>query len=458
MSKTIRNKTTSERGGFATVGQRRMKYGTNVLVMCTAALVIAAMVNFVAYKKHWRKDMAMVGSYQPSERTKRIIDKMKGKVTLTSVYTSDEEEYSREKYLPPVEDYCEELQQYAPNKIQVEHLTNDTQKAALLNRIQSKYGTQTKVYVDLIDRFDAFAGSAEPGKAPATQPAMPQLQQGLQELGTVLNAKDSYLGLFPQMADVETKLSKAIDVLTATPSAVRQLTKSGGIPRYGEAKDKISKALTSVHDALAAGQKSLKEIEEVSQAPNEEFFRTVSQRMADLNKLMESVQATVGEPSERELPADTTAALQAYVRQAQKLVTAVNEEAGKEEALVEKYPAIGQMSNWLVQQRMGIIQQVVPLPSLLRTVSQEEANVRGQVRNLLASLDKVAPDEVAGAVRRAPPGHRRAHEGHAVCGLADRQGRRHAGQDRRGQCGTAESQQGRRVGGDYHPSHRRNEG
>lgn len=402
MSTTIQNKqATSSQGGFSTVGQRRIKYGTNVLIMCIAALVIVALVNLVSFRKHWRKDMAAVGSFEPSERTKRIIDDIKGKISLTSVYTSTQEENSRDKYLPAVEDYCEELQQYAPGKIDVEHVANDAQKAALLARIQGKYSTQAKAYADLIDEYDTFAGGTkEQGKVPTTQPALPQMRQALAELSAALNGKDSYLGSFPQMADTEAKLSKAIENLSNAPAEMKRLTKSGGIPRYAEARDKIKQTLDSLRDTLAGGAKSIKNIAEVSQATGEEFFTTAPQRMEQMNALMVQLQDTIGKPEDRDLPADTREALQAYARESQKLATWLNEEAGKEEALAKKYPAIADMPNWLVQQNMGIIQQIIPLPGLLRSISEQQTNVRQQVREMLAAKQAIAPDELAGAIRK----------------------------------------------------------
>lgn len=399
MSTTIQNnQAASGQGGFATTGARRIKYGTNVLIMCIAALVILAMVNFVAFRKHWRKDMAAAGSYQPSERTKRILDQVKGKVSLTSVYTSTQEESSRDKYLPAVEDYCQELQQCAPAKIDVEHVTNDTQKQTLLGRIQGKYSTQAKAFSDLIDQFDAFAGVKDQGKAPATQPALPQLRQALTELSTALNIQDSYLGSFPQVADVEAKLTKTLETLANTPAEIKRLTKSGGIPRYGEARDKINQSLDALRETLAAGQKGLKEISEVSQAANEEFFRTAPQRMSQMDQMMQTLQDTVGKSEDRDLPADTRAALQAYAKESQQIAIWLNEEAGKQEALVKKYPAIGEMSNWLVRQDMGIIQQVIPLPVLMRSMADQQMNVRQQIREILTA--QIAPDEIAGAIRK----------------------------------------------------------
>src|SRR5512137_1579278 len=145
MSVTTQNqkkKSAMSKDGFTTVSQRRLRYGTNVLIMCLAALVIVVFLNVIAFKKHWRKDMAVAGVYQPSDRTKRIVDSAKGQVTLTSVYTGRDEENSRDKYFPAVQDFLQELQLYAPGKVKVAHVSTDAGKAELLARVQGKYSGQ----------------------------------------------------------------------------------------------------------------------------------------------------------------------------------------------------------------------------------------------------------------------------------------------------------------------------
>lgn len=401
MSAMNQNKqTTDRRGGFSTTGARRIKYGTNVLIMCIAALVILAMVNFVSFRKYWRKDMAAAGTFQPSERTKRILDQVKDKVVLTTVYTSTQDETSRENYLPTVEDYCQELEQLAPGRVDIEHVASDAQKAALLARIQGKYSAPAQAYTDRIEQFVGFAGTTETGKVPATQPALPQLQQAVAELSAALDGKESYLGSFPQIAGVEAKLTKEIETLTNTPAELKRLTRSGGIPRYGDARDKISQTLDALQQTLSEGQKAIQDIAAVSQAGSEEFFQTAAPRMAEMGQLLESLQATVGKSEDRDLPPDSKAALQAYAREAQRVALFLNEEAGKQEALAKKFPAIAEMPNWLVRQDMGVVQQVIPLPTLLRSMAEQQMNVRLQIRELLSPQQAIAADELAGAIRK----------------------------------------------------------
>ncbi len=386
----------SEQSGFTTAGQRRLRYGTNVLIMCLAALVAVIFLNVITFKKHWRKDMAVAGVYQPSDRTKRIVDQVKGQITLTSVYTGRDEENSRDKYFPAVQDYLQELQLYAPAKVKVAHVNSDGAKAELLGRIQGKYSGQAKEYKAVIDDFTRFVNEAKAPQGPtATQPSA---QQSLLELNTALGNEQSYLAGFPQVADLQAKLTKDLQALTDAQDEVKRLTKGTGMPRYTEARDKITKTLDQLKETLTAGQKDLQSVSAVSRAGSEDFFKTAAQRMQQMMQAVKAVQDTVGQVKDAGLPEDPKAAMQGWAKEAQKTSNLLSDEAGREEDLAKKYPAIEEMPNWLVRQRTGIIEQVIPLPALLRQIAEQETSLRAQVRQILTKTD-VPADQIAGVVR-----------------------------------------------------------
>lgn len=396
-TQTPSKKTTMKDSGFTTVGQRRLKYGTNVLIMCLAALVIVVFLNVISFKKHIRKDLAVAGVYQPSDRTKRIIDSAKGQITLTSVYTGRDEENSREKYFPAVEDYLQELHLYAPGKVKVAHVNSDAGKAELLARIQGKYSGQASDYMKLIDDFNAFAAEANATQgATATQPALRQSQI---ELTTALSGEMSYLAGFPQVADLQAKLTQHLQNLTDTQDEVKRLTKGTGMPRYTEARDRISKTLDDLKETLTAGQKDLQSIAEISQAGSDAFFADIAERMQQMMQMVRAVQATVGDVQDANLPEDPRAAMQAWAREATKASNWLNEEASRQEDFAKKYPAVAEMPNWLARLRTGIIEQVMPLPDLIRVqITEPQASLRQQVRQILA-MDNVPADRIAAVVR-----------------------------------------------------------
>ncbi len=386
-----------QKNGFTTASQRRLKYGTNVLIMCLAALVVVIFLNVISFKKHYRKDLAVAGVYQPSDRTKRIVQAAKGPVTLTSVYTGRDEENSRDKYFPAVQDFLQELSLYAPAKVKVEHVSTDAAKAELLARIQGKYSGQAKEYKSLIDDFGTFSTDISAVQnAPATQPA---LKQSLLEISAALNAENAYLAGFPQVADLQAKLTRNLQTIADGQDEIKRLTKASGMPRYSEAKDKITQLLDQLKETVTTGQKDLQSIADLSRAGSDEFFKTAPARMQQMMDLVKAVQATVGDPQDTNLPTDPHAAMQAYAQQAQKASTWLHEEATRQEDLAKKYPAVGEMPNWLAKVRSGIVEQVVPLPVLVRSqIADEQTNLRQQVRQILQMSD-VPADRIAAVIR-----------------------------------------------------------
>ncbi len=399
MSKTIqepKDTATNRHEGFATAGQRRMKYGTNVLIMCLAALAVVIFLNVITFKKHWRRDLATAGVSQPSDRTKRVVDQLEKPVTLTTVYTGIGQENDREKYFPAVEDFLRELSLYAPGKVKISHVRSDAAKAELLARVQTSSSGQAGQYRDLIDEFDRFVAAATDTQAPASQPS---LRQSELALTAALGAENGYLADFPQAADLQVKLTRDLQTLGDARDEVRRLVTATGLPRYTEAKDKIRETLDQMRLTLDAGQQDLASIAKMSQAAGDEFFQDVSERMDEMVAKVREVQDTVGLPEDQGLPEDPRAALQAYAKETIRTALYLNNEARRQEDLAGKYPALTEMPSWLARIQGGVIEQVVPLPSLVRQIAGEQMSLRDQVRNVLA-MDNIAADRIAGVVRQ----------------------------------------------------------
>ena len=280
MSKAKQTKTSTEkadRGAFTTAAHRRLVFGTNVALMCVAALLIVIFLNYISFHKHWRKDMAVAGVFQPSDRTKRIVDKVEDTIRLTSIYTSDQEETSRDKYFPAVQDYCGELVLYAPDTVEVQHITKESEKANLLAEIQRKYGSQTETYGKAVGEFGSWV-----------QQSVNTLSRNIDDLAGVLDSQ-GYLSQFPQSADLHARLRKHLKDLAETQQKVEELTTAVGLPRYQEAKSKITDLLDQMKGTLTAGKDSLLQIASLTDAAGpggEEFFKTAGERMQQMLKLL----------------------------------------------------------------------------------------------------------------------------------------------------------------------------
>ena len=95
---------------------RRIRIGFNVLAQIVLVLFLAAMVNSIAFKHYARWDFSRDQKYVLSDKTKRFLDTLKGKMRLTI-------------FFPPgtpittdVQNLLTEYQYAGKGKIDVEHI------------------------------------------------------------------------------------------------------------------------------------------------------------------------------------------------------------------------------------------------------------------------------------------------------------------------------------------------
>src|SRR4051794_16651889 len=101
-------------------GSRKIMIGLNVTVMILLATAFVVIVNILALKTaRIHKDFASFGSYGLSDRTKAVLSGVNGDgaVKVTTVYLSTEAAKSREKYLPKLQSYGDELKLAGGNKV-----------------------------------------------------------------------------------------------------------------------------------------------------------------------------------------------------------------------------------------------------------------------------------------------------------------------------------------------------
>src|SRR5919106_2075548 len=67
---------------------RRIRIGFNVLAQIVLILFIAVMVNSIAFKHYARWDFSRDQKYALSDKTKRFLDSIKGKIRLTVFFAN----------------------------------------------------------------------------------------------------------------------------------------------------------------------------------------------------------------------------------------------------------------------------------------------------------------------------------------------------------------------------------
>src|SRR6201987_3996154 len=97
-------------------GIRRFRIGFNVLAQILLVLFLAAMVNSLAFKHYKRWDFSRDQKYALSDKTKRVLDSLKGKLRITVFFSPNTPITS------DVESLLTEYQYAAKGKIDVEHI------------------------------------------------------------------------------------------------------------------------------------------------------------------------------------------------------------------------------------------------------------------------------------------------------------------------------------------------
>src|SRR5436853_7120796 len=93
----------------------RVRIGLNVVVQIVLILFLAAMVNSLAFKHYKRWDFSRDQKYALSDKTKRFLDSIKGKIRLTVFF-------SNTPITADVQNLLTEYQYASKGKIDVENI------------------------------------------------------------------------------------------------------------------------------------------------------------------------------------------------------------------------------------------------------------------------------------------------------------------------------------------------
>ena len=126
--------------------------GLNVGISVLAATALLIVVNVIADRHNYRRDMETLGRYRLSDTAKKILDEIPGPVRLTTIYTSTDPHKKPQDYLPRLRDLLDEMRQRKRN-LTVVHITSDRQKAELLERLRTSLKQAAKDHSALINDF-----------------------------------------------------------------------------------------------------------------------------------------------------------------------------------------------------------------------------------------------------------------------------------------------------------------
>jgi len=352
---------------------RRMYFGSNVLLMVIFALALVVMVNWLAQRRSFRRDLSSLGTYRLSDRTKGVVDTTAGPLRLTAIYASDEPDKARDKYLPRVRDLLEEFRRYS-GRVTVQSISEDSEKRQLAARLEATFSSQATAHREVLteagqlyDRLKNWCGER------ANEFRAVELQNG-------------WLGKFTSFTNSTINLAAMAKEVDKTLEEVQKQT-SGALPKYSEANGQIRSLNETLKTALDGSGKFLKDLGELTrsvQEGRETFFTETPARWTELKDLRAELIRAVGS-AEEPIPEDAVPALKEFARVSSKLATWLAAEVGRIEDFARRHPIVSQHPRWRFRQQVAILVTETTLPQLLGDVQKDLADMRPQVSRLISS-------------------------------------------------------------------------
>src|SRR6478735_1390144 len=122
----------------------RFQIGLNVLVQVAIIIVLAAMVNYLGFEHYKRWDLSRDKKYTLSDKTKRFLETVKGKIRLTVFFDPNNQ------ITQDVQNLLTEYQYAAKGKIDVENI-DPTRSLSRAKEVFDKYKVVTEESLVIVD-------------------------------------------------------------------------------------------------------------------------------------------------------------------------------------------------------------------------------------------------------------------------------------------------------------------
>jgi|GEM_PF-1120176 len=350
----------------ASAGGSRLRYGSMVTTSAVAAAAVIVVINMIAQADYFRRDLATLGSFGPSDRTRKIIRAVDTPVTLTAVYTSAEERKKASDYRPAVAELLQAMHELN-DKIKVNIVNSDTDKARVMGALRQELVKQGSKQVAFLRAFEK-----------SSETLLKDLQ-GLGQQYAQLSG-ESYLDYWGLGADISEGLRSYTEKLGQLAPKVRQELTGLSLPDYdkltGEVKDllgSIQADFRKTSDKLA----QLAKIPDAVKANRAKALESLRQCDAAIKAVKDSLgmatsaptsAATTGEiANPAEMLKKYTEAAGKASKQCQDTAEVLNNIAGKDNANL-----LNNSAAWQVplggSQEMAV---VVPVTALFRLLAQQ---------------------------------------------------------------------------------------
>ncbi len=354
---------------------RRWFFGTNVIVAILLVAFVIVAINWLAHNSGKRLDMASgLTSHSLSPRTQKLVEQAKGPLSITAVYTSDEPQSDRKKYLPKLQDYLTELT-HQSNRVKVEYLHSGNQRAELRNRIQKKYTAETSEFRETSEQATGTWKMLDE----ALKTAMSQIN--------ALFAQNALLARFPMTANIRATLDSDLKLIEKTRSEIQEMTQGEGLPRYQEANNKIKETGRTIKEHLEKAQEWTVQMDalvrELSDLQKAEFVLETQRKTLELTALAMQLQQIAGKVEDPTVPENPKEVIKEFTNALKKLANWLQDESSRVNTYVKKYPAIQYHPDWEIQEATFVYK----LPSILNQMATQATSVSEQLRDILTQED-----------------------------------------------------------------------
>ena len=224
-------------GSGETQTTRRLKYGLNVTVAVLAAVALAVLLNWIAYRQYIRFDWTATRQYSLSQQTQRVLERLDEDYRVVSMFRV------RGPRLEQVRDLIEEYGRYSPH-VDVQHIDPDrgvARREAFYQQLRQRHEDE------LTPAVDAIEAGREALRTASTQ------------LGELVVPLDQALE-HPQLADGQAKqfIGSVRAALSSTQSQLDQrqddfdVAMQQALPDYGGIRSEAQRLLQELDESLLA--------------------------------------------------------------------------------------------------------------------------------------------------------------------------------------------------------------
>ncbi len=380
---------------------RRVAIGANVAIAIVVAAALLVAVNWIFSLKNYRRDLASLGNYGISERTKRIVGACRGDILLSVLYRSDEKDEKQQHYIDRLLEYGDELARISP-KVRVTHVDSDSQRERLVARLSSAFGGEAEGHRKALESFERLRADL-----------LADLQQRI-GAGQTLLAERTWLGEFPLFARVVKLLEQDQEQLNEAAKEIGKLAPEGGIPKYGEAATKAKETVKTVKEdfgTLAKAMEQLTTLADETTRPDSAPIAMLREVAQEARTKVDSLRRLIGAEGDPP-PANVSAALKSYADQGAEVGSALDQVVARVDRFAQQFPMVQQHANWATQVRNPPLVMRVEVGGVL----EEAGHSLKQLRlGLLGVIDTGDPQQLQQALERVRETTTKLERNAAVC-------------------------------------------